>query len=355
MMNTTSRQRPGKRQDKPGTAPGGPATDEETRIKEALRGQPLGMNIKEISAAIGMSRNSAAKYLDVLTATGQLDVRQIGNAKLYYLSRRVPVHDILHLTREMIVMLNSTLRIVQASDSFIAFIGGTREQVYNSQLSRLPIPVLTGREETDLFALLKGGPPWKKEIRLVKNGSPVYLDARFVPSVFNGGNPGITVMFENITAQRQAEIALMENERFLFNVLQISPTPQFFIDRNHKIVFWNRAMEIMTKLREAEMMGTSNHWKAFYPSPQPCLADIILDEAAARNVQQSGSAGNPPSNAENPRELTDFFPAIGPSGRWLRCTAALMRDSNGNLTGAMETLEDITAVKQREFRVENGT
>jgi PAS domain-containing protein len=320
-----------------------------------LGSQPLGMNIKEISAAIGMSRNSAAKYLDILTATGQLEVRQIGNAKLYYLSRRVPVQDILHLTREMIVMLDSTLRIVQASDSFIAFLDAPRDQVLNRQLSRLSLPILSGREEADLFALLKGGPAWKKEIRLVKNGNPIYLDARFVPAVFDGGNPGITVIFENITAQRQAEIALMENERFLFNVLQISPTPQFFIDRNHKIVFWNRAIEIMTKFREAEMMGTTLHWKAFYPSPRPCLADILLDEAAPAGLQQSGTGGTPQRPPEPTRELTEFFPALGPGGRWLHCTATLMRDSNGNLTGVMETLEDVTAIKQREFRIESGS
>lgn len=333
---------------------GGPETDEESRIREVLQRQPLGMNIKEISAAIGMSRNSAAKYLEVLTATGQLDVRQIGNAKLYYLSRRVPVQDILQLTREMIVMLDSTLRIVQASDSFIAFIGSPRKEVLTRQLSQLSLPVLSGREEADLFTLLKGGPAWKKEIRLVKNGNPAYLDARFVPAVFDGGNPGITVIFENITAQRQAEIALMENERFLFNVLQISPTPQFFIDRNHKVVFWNRAMEIMTKFKEAEMMGTGNHWKAFYSSPRPCLADTLLDEIASGGKQQPGGEGALHQNPEPCRELTDFFPDIGPGGRWLHCTATLVRDSNGNLTGVMETLEDVTAIKQREFRVDNG-
>ena len=95
------------------------------------------MNIKEIASAIGMSRNSVAKYLDVLTATGQLDVRQIGNAKLYYLSHRVPVKDLLQITHEMIVMLDGYMRIVQASDSFIAFIGCSREQVQGSRLSRL--------------------------------------------------------------------------------------------------------------------------------------------------------------------------------------------------------------------------
>jgi PAS domain S-box-containing protein len=313
------------------------------------------MNIKEIAGAIGMSRNSVAKYLDVLTATGHLNVRQIGNAKLYYLSHRVPVQDILQLTREMIVMLDGYMRIVQSSDSFAAFIGCSREQVPGSRLSRLPVPVLSETEETNLAVLLTGGPAWTKEIRLVKNGSPVYLSARFIPSVLEGGNPGITVLFENITEQRRAEIALRENERFLFNILQVSPTPQFFINLNHKIVFWNRAMEIMTKLKEEEVMGTTLQWKAFYPDPKPCLADVLLNDNATRSGQLKGKENIIPQNPEKPAETTEFFPAAGPCGRWLRCTATLIRDTNGNITGVMESIEDVTDVKQREFQVDSGS
>ena len=322
-------------------------TDEETRIREVLREQPLGMNIKEIAGAVGMSRNSVAKYLDVLTATGHLDVRQIGNAKLYYLSHRVPVQNILQLTHEMIVVLDRTMRIVQSSDSFNAFIGTAPARVVGNHLSRLPVPVLSGKEENELTALLSGGEPWAKEIRLVKNGTPVYLNARFIPAVFDGGNPGIMVMFENITGQRSAEIALMEKERFLFNVLQVSPTPKFLIDRNHKVVFWNRALEIMTKLRAEELIGTSQHWKAFYSSRKPCLADVLIDS-------DGGCPGNIPDNPGNTCESTEFYPDLGSSGKWLHCTATVIRDSHGNLTGVMETLEDITAVKQREFSIHPG-
>ena len=330
---------------------GGAETDEETRIREALREQPLGMNIKEIARAVGLSRNSAAKYLDVLAATGQLEVRQIGNAKLYYLSRRVPVQNLLQLTREMIVMLDHTLRIVQASDSFTAFLGSSRDRVTGSRLSRLPLPILSEKEEADLGRLLAGGPAWSKEIRLMRDGNPAYLAARFVPAILDGGGYGITVIFENITEQRRAEIALMENERFLFNVLQVSPTPKFLIDRNHKVVFWNRALEIMTRSRAEEIVGTDRQWKAFFSEPRPCLADALLESESARSRQvpaRDGAAIPPP---ETCREATEFFPAVGAGGRWLRCTATVLRDSHGNLTGAMETIEDITAIKQREFSV----
>jgi PAS domain-containing protein len=46
--------------------------------------------------------------------------------------------------------------------------------------------------------------------------------------------------------------------------------------------------------------------------------------------------------------VTDFFPDLGDSGHWLRFTAALIRDSQGELVGAVETLKDITEQKLAE-------
>jgi PAS domain-containing protein len=103
------------------------------------------------------------------------------------------------------------------------------------------------------------------------------------------------------------------------------------------------------------MMGTTLQWKAFYPGPRPCLADALLDGDTAEAGEQPGNEGKIPPDTENARESTEFFPALGHGGKWLRCTATLLRDSHGNLTGAMETLEDITDIKQREFQVDPGT
>ena len=274
-------------------------TDEETKIRDLLREHPLGMNIKEIAGSVCLSRNSAAKYLEVLTATGHLEVRQIGNAKLYYLSCRVPVQNLLQLTREMIVILDRHMRIVQSSDSFADFIGSAEEQVLGSRLSRLAVPVLSEKEEADLAVLLHGGPAWTREIRLEKTGTPIYLATRFIPAVLDGGDPGVTVLFWNITEQRQAQLALMEHERFLSTVLQLSPAPTFIIDLNHKIVFWNRALEIMTKINAEDIIGTSFPWKAFYTEERPCLAEILLDGDASRFEQLYGNEGRISHNPEN--------------------------------------------------------
>ena len=47
-------------------------------------------------------------------------------------------------------------------------------------------------------------------------------------------------------------------------------------------------------------------------------------------------------------EVTDFFPRMGGHGIWLYFTAAVLRDSLGNIVGAVETLEDITDRKNAE-------
>lgn len=330
-------------------------TDEETKIRDLIREHPLGMNIKEIAGSLCMSRNSAAKYLEVLTATGQLEVRQIGKAKLYYLSRRVPVQSLLQHTREMIVILDRHMRIVQSSASFADFIGSPEEQVLGSSLSRLAVPVLSEKEEAELEVLLQGGPARAREIRLEKTGTPIYLATRFIPAVLDGGDPGVTVLFADITEQRQAQLALLEHERFLSAVLNLSPSPAFIIDRNHKIVFWNRALEVMTKINAEDIIGTSFPWKAFYTEERPCLADILLDGDAYRFEQLYGNEGRILHNPENIWETTGFFPVLGTGGTWLRCIATVMRDSCGNLTGAIEMFEDVTGANQSVPRFDSGT
>jgi PAS domain S-box-containing protein len=52
-------------------------------------------------------------------------------------------------------------------------------------------------------------------------------------------------------------------------------------------------------------------------------------------------------------ECTVFFSAPAPSGRWLHVTSTLIRDAAGNLTGAVETVEDVTDRKTREFVIQD--
>jgi len=57
------------------------------RIVAELRKRPEGMTIIEISAKLGLSRQTASKYVLALISEGTVKIRKIGPAKLCYLKR----------------------------------------------------------------------------------------------------------------------------------------------------------------------------------------------------------------------------------------------------------------------------
>jgi len=127
-----------------------------------------------------------------------------------------------------------------------------------------------------------------------------------------------------------------------------SPIPAFVIDRDHRLIYWNRALEELSKIRAEEVIGTSQQWRAFYSKQRPCLADLLVEGAVADIPQWYGRKYLKSPLIEDAYEATDFFPELGESGRWLRFTAALLRDPLGPVLGAVETLEDITDKKVAE-------
>jgi len=78
------------------------------------------------------------------------------------------------------------------------------------------------------------------------------------------------------------------------------------------------------------------------------MADLLVDEALDAIPQWYSGAYTKSRLIKEAYEGMDFFPVLGEKGKWLRFTAAVIRDSSGYLIGAVETLEDITEQKQAE-------
>ena len=138
-------------------------------------------------------------------------------------------------------------------------------------------------------------------------------------------------------------------EEQLKNIIDSSAIPTFVINKEHKISHWNTALESLTGLRRADVIGTDKQWAAFYPEKRPVLADLIIDGAPESELKTLyGASYKESSLTAGAYEFEGFFPSVGGSGKWLFFTAAPLKDSTGDIYGAIETLQDITGRKRAE-------
>ena len=190
-------------------------------------------------------------------------------------------------------------------------------------------------EATDFFAELGEGGRWLRfTATLIRNN--------------DGEIVGAVETLEDITDQKLAEEALRESQQRLYQILEGSPIAAFVIDRDHQVIFWNRALEELSRIRADDVVGTDQQWRAFYGLKRPCMADLIIDEKLAEVKKWYAGKGHPSKLLKEAFEATEFFPDLGEGGRWLRFTAAAIRNSQGELVGAVETLEDISERKTAE-------
>lgn len=148
--------------------------------------------------------------------------------------------------------------------------------------------------------------------------------------------------------RKRVEKALKESEQRLYSIIGGSPIPAFVIGKDHRIIYWNKALEELSLISAAEVIGTRQQWRAFYSTKRPCMADLLVDHKI-EDVPKWYKEKYIKSNLlDEAYEATDFFPELGERGKWLRFTAALIRNAAGDLVGAIETLEDITERKKAE-------
>ncbi|MFO7749166.1 MAG: GAF domain-containing protein [Desulfobacteraceae bacterium] len=144
-------------------------------------------------------------------------------------------------------------------------------------------------------------------------------------------------------------LALEKRNQHLERILSRVAVPIFVIDRNHRITHYNLACEVLTGISAGEMIGTKNQWKAFYARQRPVLADFILENPSPADIEKYYN-GKLIHHATDRGVLSgqDFFPDLGESGKWLFFTAAPVKDEQGGITGAVETLQDVTKEKNAE-------
>ena len=154
---------------------------------------------------------------------------------------------------------------------------------------------------------------------------------------------------QDLSDIRHVQTSLLNMSQVLNQILDSDPVATFVIDADHRVTHWNRACERLTGRDWWDMQGVTEKGTIFYGVDRPLLCDSIVDGTSPLSLQALYQGEIRASKiSEGVYEAEAFFPSFGESGLWLFVTAAPLRNSEGRVVGAIETLQDVTERRNAE-------
>ena len=154
---------------------------------------------------------------------------------------------------------------------------------------------------------------------------------------------------QDLSDIRHVQTSLLNMSQVLNQILDSDPVATFVVDADHRVTHWNRACEQLTGRDWWDMQGVVDKGTVFYGAERPLLCDLIVDGASAESLQALYNGKLRASKiSEGAYEAEAFFSSFGESGLWLFFTAAPLRNSEGKVVGAIETLQDVTQRRNAE-------
>ena len=195
----------------------------------------------------------------------------------------------------------------------------------------MPLILFTGRSRDDIVRdTLNGGTDFYPG----KAGDP---KARF---------PMLTGLVRHVIKARMMEKEFPEVSRQFRNFTEFLPDATFVIDSEGGVIISNSEMEKMTGIPGHQMLGKDHslYSEAIYGENRPMLVDLIdwtddYVEFGYKNIQtDKGTISG---------EV--HLPLIyGGKGGHFRGKASLLYGADGNITGAIESIRDITELREYE-------
>ncbi len=192
-----------------------------SQIRELLRGNPMGMTVSEIAATLKLNRNTAAKYLEMMQFAGHLDMKMFGVAKVYFLSRRIPLSTLLDFTTDQILVLDRNFTIIQANDPHLNIWNIKKDEFIGKSFIDICNSFNVDKDIRSVIESTFGAEQSSEEIKIVVKGKEYHLKLKFIPTIFENDQQAVTIICEDITPQKRAE-KMLKIQRDLFITLSSS-------------------------------------------------------------------------------------------------------------------------------------
>ncbi len=310
------------------------------QAKDGLR-IPVDISLSPIETADGM-----------LVVASVRDVTERKKAEETIRKQKEFVETVINSMPDSIAVIEvDTGVIIDVNEAFMEEIGRPRERIVGrycydlthnlAEMCKPPLhdcPMLTTKET--------GRKCVAEHIHQDADGQPRYMEVSTFPILDgNGEFSQVVHVARDITERKLAEDAIRNSEQQMAQIIDFLPDPTWVIDNDGKVVKWNRAIEKLLGVEASDIVGKGDYEYAlpFYGERRPVLIDLVRDwnaeyEKKYISVKKAGEKLISESH----------HPTLGRDGIYLQGTAGLLHDAAGEVTGAIESLRDISEGKRME-------
>ncbi|MEN3065917.1 MAG: PAS domain S-box protein [Candidatus Methanosuratincola petrocarbonis] len=232
---------------------------------------------------------------------------------------------------------NKDMRFEDCNSEFESVVGLPRESIIGKTVDEVLPNNARLIKEKDEELFLKGGIQ-TYELN-IENGAglKVFLTRKSIVLDTEGKLLGMVGVMVDISE-------LKKTERFMSALIDSIPDPVFVVDKDRRVIAWNKAIEDLTGLPKDSIIGKKDQEYAvpFYGERRPLLLDLLFEEDARYERSYARLEKNKLS------AVAEGYVQSTRGKLYVIGHASLVLDQAGNLLGGVETFKDITKHKEGE-------
>lgn len=351
----------------------GSSETELERIREILRTHRKGLTIAEIARLLDLNRISTSKYLNMLLASGQAEMRVHGPARVFYPSQRVPLSTILNFSTSLMLVMDENLTIIDANSVLLNFFSVDKKELVGQDIRYSPLAAYQIPEVIPVIRKALESQDSTVEVQLVMEETTYFLRVKGVPTVFESGDTGVTLIAEDITEltlyRQHLEQLVDERSRELMNtnarlrrmienlkmarrdlkssekkyreLVENANSIILKTDLSGNIIFFNEFAQDFFGFSEEEILGRNVLDTIVPPRDSYSRDREMISKVLAKFPDYYRS-----QISENIRKDKERV--------WISWTNKSIRDGKGTVTGILAIGNDITEQKHAEEILQNS-
>lgn len=246
--------------------------------------------------------------------------------------------------RDIILFVGMDGKIIEANRAAVESYGYSRDELLQMSILDLRSPETRAQVDSQMQQAYSKGILFETMHRRSDGTDfPVEVSSQRIRV---GSEQMLLSIIRDISERKQAEESIMAAHRQMMDIIEFLPDATLAVDRDRKVIAWNRAMEEMTGIPKEQIIGQGDFSYAvpFYGVKKPVLLDLLWADSETveehyLNVSRNGDV-----------LYAETFAPLMNNGRgmhlWLK--ASPLYDGNGNIVGAIESIRDVTGFKQAQ-------